>query len=379
MSFYDQQKAHQQKLERFRQSFLLLTQDGQYPPERQNRLYQATIQAGLDWNEARQFGRPDATAFFQRHLTTLLSQGDLPPDAIDELNRLRRRLGLDATVTANLSRSSPPSRPTPPAKPSAPATQPTAWSDLKMIITGVILIPIIWVGLVFLTMFCFALMSMLIGTAIMSKLIPIVSLLEFFLAIFFTVRILRRWRRPTIIRPPVDLQPQQEAVQPPVYQYHQVVPSPVYSSPAPAPLPLTPSAPHTMPRLLVNGVSLANSVQNLSSAEFEHWVKDRLVELGWQQARVMGGRGDRGVDIRGIYQGKKCIVQCKHYKGRLVPPNEVRALVGTRNIQRAQRAYLITSGKFGYQCFHESDRKPVELGDLETLATHLNNQIVSVA
>ena len=93
----------------------------------------------------------------------------------------------------------------------------------------------------------------------------------------------------------------------------------------------------------------------------------------------MGGRGDRGVDIRGVYQGKKCIVQCKHYQGRLVPPNEVRALVGTRNIQRVQRAYLISSGIFGYQCFQEVSNKPVELWDLETLATHLNNQMVSVA
>ena len=164
----------------------------------------------------------------------------------------------------------------------------------------------------------------------------------------------------------VHTQPYPMPVQPPAYN----------------PLPLNQFAPHThhhTPHTPLNGPVLSSNVQNLSGAEFEHWVKDRLIELGWQQARVMGGRGDRGVDIRGVYQGKKCIVQCKHYQGRLVPPNEVRALVGTRNIQRAQRAYLISSGIFGYQCFQEVSNKPVELWDLETLATHLNNQMVSVA
>lgn len=365
MSFlYDQQKIHQNKLERFRESFVILTQDGQYPPERQNRLYQATIQAGLDWNEARQFVRPDAAAFFQRHMTAVLAQGDLTPEAINELNRLRRRLGLDATATADLSRSSHrgaalSARPAIPTPAPSVSNKPSVWSDLKMILAGIILTPIIWFGLLLLTPPVLALLGMWISSAIISKLIPFISFLEFFLAIFFTVRLLRRWRRPTSAQAPASL-PQQQGL----------------------PLPLNQFAPHPQhhaPRMLVSGSSLERSVWHLSGTQFEYWVGDRLVELGWQDVQVTGGPGDRGVDIRGNYHGKRCVVQCKHHPGRPVPPQDVRELVGTRNIQRAQRAYLITSGRFGHQCFREIYRRPVELWDLETLATHLNNRQVTAA
>jgi len=353
MSFlYDQQKVHQQKLERFRQSFLILTQDGQYPPERQSRLYQATIDAGLDWNEARRFVRQEAEQLFDLNRNTLLSQGPISPEAMAELNRLRRRLHLDAVVTVSIPQT-PPVIPKP-APGLRTSTAPTFWSDLKMIVGVILLTPIIWISLGFLTLFGFAFLSMFIGPDISSKVAPPVVMLEFFPTIFLAVRAMRRWRRPTHYS-------QRRSPRPPVY--------------TPPPLPINQYAPHVhQPRSLLSGSALASSVQHLSGPEFEHWVKDRLEEMGWQQLRVMGGRGDRGVDIRGVYHGKKCIVQCKHYRGRLVPPGEVRALVGTRNIQRAQRAYLVTSGKFGYQCFHEVNNKPVELWDLETLATHLNNQ-----
>ncbi len=410
---YDQQKIHQQKLDRFRQSFLLLIQDGQYPPERQHRLYQSTIQAGLDWNEARKYVRRDAEQFFQRYVTAVLAQGPITHEVAAELNRLRRRLNLDASVTENLSVSAPapalaakrlpplPAHmPPTPAPVSAPTPTPSVWSDMKMMIGVVILTPIIWLGLVFLTAFGLIFLSLFVN---LTGLLPLASFLDLFVAIFLAVRVMRRWSRPvpqrstysSAARPPARpaplpqpmpaqpapyYPPQPMSAQPAPYYPPQPMAAPYQPQPY-TPLPLNQYAPQRQrqPRPVLSGAGLAQSVQHLSGAEFEHWVKDRLADLGWQQLRVMGGRADRGVDIRGIYNGKKCIVQCKHYRGRMVPPNEVRALVGTRNIQRAQRAYLITSGQFGYQCFQEAHKKPVELWDLETLATHLNNQAVPMA
>lgn len=137
-----------------------------------------------------------------------------------------------------------------------------------------------------------------------------------------------------------------------------------------------PLPPSNKPKIATHSIHIEGLqlyTKTLSPRQFEHWVADRLTDIGWDQVKVSGGKADRGVDIRGVYDGKRCIVQCKHYPDRLVPPNEVRALVGTRTIQRAQRAYLITSGKFGYQCFAEVNGKPVELWDIETLAIHLSN------
>lgn len=114
-------------------------------------------------------------------------------------------------------------------------------------------------------------------------------------------------------------------------------------------------------------------VASLTPAKFEEWTCAALIYLGWQNVKHVGGSRDRGVDVRGEWQGKRCIVQCKHYRGKLVPPGDVRGLVGTRNIHHSQRAYLITTGCFGYQCFVEIQRKPVELWDLDTLAVHLSN------
>lgn len=120
--------------------------------------------------------------------------------------------------------------------------------------------------------------------------------------------------------------------------------------------------------------SLTEAASHLSPDAFEIWIAQLLVRIGWQDVVRVGGSRDRGVDIRGKYQGQKCIVQCKHYPGKLVPPNDVRALVGTWNIQHGvKRAYLITSGRFSHQCFKEVNKKPVELWDLDTLEVHLQN------
>lgn len=120
--------------------------------------------------------------------------------------------------------------------------------------------------------------------------------------------------------------------------------------------------------------SIKDSAAALDHDGFETWVAQMLVYLGWQNVQRVGGGRDRGVDIRGTFNGEKCIVQCKHYNGRLVPPNEVRALVGTLTIQKAKRGYLITSGRFGHQCFAEAHKRPIELWDLDTLATHVRNK-----
>jgi HJR/Mrr/RecB family endonuclease len=122
---------------------------------------------------------------------------------------------------------------------------------------------------------------------------------------------------------------------------------------------------------------LIQTTSTMNGRQFEHWTAHMLTKLGWSNVKVKGGSGDRGIDITGINpSGQLSIIQCKHYSGRTIPPNEVRALIGTKTIHRQQRAYLITSGVFGPQCFAEVGSRPIELWDLKELAVKLVNERV---
>lgn len=89
---FDPIKEQDQKLERFRQSFRLLTSDGQYPPDRQSRLYQACQKAGLDWDQARQYICDDALTFLSRMVEQIVQDGRITVDEIAGLRKMQRRL-----------------------------------------------------------------------------------------------------------------------------------------------------------------------------------------------------------------------------------------------------------------------------------------------
>lgn len=87
-------KATRRKLEKFRESFRILTADGTYPPDRQSRLFQAAQTAGLNWDEARQYIQADAEVFYSQVASHLTPAQMVDPTHLEELHRLRRRLGL---------------------------------------------------------------------------------------------------------------------------------------------------------------------------------------------------------------------------------------------------------------------------------------------
>ncbi|WP_129630091.1 hypothetical protein [Candidatus Oscillochloris fontis] len=89
------QRELDRKLNLFRESFLLLIADGLYPPERQQRLYQAARHAGLDWQLARRYVVGEAKAFFEDSIRRVIADGRITPDEIKDLLSLQRRLGLE--------------------------------------------------------------------------------------------------------------------------------------------------------------------------------------------------------------------------------------------------------------------------------------------
>ena len=108
----------------------------------------------------------------------------------------------------------------------------------------------------------------------------------------------------------------------------------------------------------------------LSPADFERRVMLLLADLGWTQLQQRGGSGDRGVDLEGFSGGARYVVQCKRYS-KPVPPAMVRNLVGTRHIQRADCALLVTTSRFTAQGYAEVAEQPVELWDGDDLAEQI--------
>lgn len=108
----------------------------------------------------------------------------------------------------------------------------------------------------------------------------------------------------------------------------------------------------------------------LTPDQFEERVKLLLADLGWTQLERRGGRGDRGVDLVGTYQGHRYVVQCKRYS-RKVTPAQVRELVGAMQIQKADRALLVTTSGYTAQGYEEAREQRVELWDGASLSEQI--------
>jgi hypothetical protein len=99
-------KEHEQKIEKFRQSFRLLTSDGTYPPDRQQRLFQASKKTGLDWEQARAYILDDAVRFLNTMVERIIADATITTDEIADLRRMQRRLAVpDERVGALLDRA----------------------------------------------------------------------------------------------------------------------------------------------------------------------------------------------------------------------------------------------------------------------------------
>lgn len=88
------ERAHQKKLDQFRENFRFLISDGAYPPHRQQRLFQWCQKNDLDWNAARQYVAPEAVRFLRRVIRRVAADGRLTPEEIAQLLGLQRRLAL---------------------------------------------------------------------------------------------------------------------------------------------------------------------------------------------------------------------------------------------------------------------------------------------
>lgn len=91
---FDPLREQDIKLEKFRESFRMLTSDGQYPPDRLQRLFQACRTIGLDWNKAQQHVLPDAVTLLKKMVERMIADGRITAQEIANLRRMQRRLAV---------------------------------------------------------------------------------------------------------------------------------------------------------------------------------------------------------------------------------------------------------------------------------------------
>ncbi|MGB9753569.1 hypothetical protein [Roseiflexus castenholzii] len=98
MQLFNRPDRTRRLLHAFRTNFLFLISDGAYPPHRQQRLYRWCQKVGLDWAHARAHVAPEATTFLQSVIQRSVNDGAIAPEEMQNLQRLRRRLGLPEDV-----------------------------------------------------------------------------------------------------------------------------------------------------------------------------------------------------------------------------------------------------------------------------------------
>ncbi len=82
----------------------------------------------------------------------------------------------------------------------------------------------------------------------------------------------------------------------------------------------------------------------MSGLEYERYVADELQAYGWA-ARVTVASGDQGVDVIAEKDGKKLVVQCKHYTNN-VGNDAVQQIIAGKTFEQARFAAVVSNSEF---------------------------------
>lgn len=117
-----------------------------------------------------------------------------------------------------------------------------------------------------------------------------------------------------------------------------------------------------------------DDLRRLSWQEFEQVCAAAYRKRGWT-AQIQGGGGaDGGIDlVLSRPSGKRWLVQCKHYQGR-VGIKVVREMFGLLAHENAQRMVIIATSGFTKECWPFVQGKPIELMDGKRLIAFLHDE-----
>ncbi|MEW9533515.1 restriction endonuclease [Microbispora sp. NPDC049125] len=118
---------------------------------------------------------------------------------------------------------------------------------------------------------------------------------------------------------------------------------------------------------------LRAGLDRLDHRRFEELAAELLRRDGFRRVRVLGGAGDRGVDVVGSARdGRPYAIQCKHYS-RPVGPGHVRDFVGALCAEpyRGHQGVLLTSHTLSEQAARTAREQDVIVVDRDRLADWL--------
>ncbi len=119
-------------------------------------------------------------------------------------------------------------------------------------------------------------------------------------------------------------------------------------------------------RLLDQQTSL-ESIRVLSWQDFEMLIGEAFRRDGYTVEECGGSAPDGGIDLILRKDGKKAVVQCKHWRAMQVGVKPVRELYGIMTAEGADEAIIVSSGEYTQEARAFSDGEPIQLIDGETL------------
>jgi len=99
-------------------------------------------------------------------------------------------------------------------------------------------------------------------------------------------------------------------------------------------------------RILLRKYRSLEDIRSLTWMDFELFVAGVLTGGGYRVTMRGGIGGDGGVDVEAIKDGKRFLVQCKHYQVEPVGVELVRGLLGAMTLEGAHGAIFVTSGTY---------------------------------
>ena len=107
--------------------------------------------------------------------------------------------------------------------------------------------------------------------------------------------------------------------------------------------------------------------EELSPAEFEHYVAFMLTKQGYQ-TYVRGGAGDEGVDVEARKGSEYLVIQCKRYnRENPVGSKAIQLLFAAIHANQATKGMLVTTSTFTKHAEKYAKHKPMELIDYKAL------------
>ena len=122
-------------------------------------------------------------------------------------------------------------------------------------------------------------------------------------------------------------------------------------------------------------INRLEDIQKIDPIQFEKLISALFKKMGYDVLLTKASR-DEGIDLIISKNGKKSVVQCKRYSGTVGQPI-ARDLYGSMVHNRAEDAYLITTGVFSLPAQTWVSGKPIHLVDgkmlVEWIETILGN------